>query len=109
MRYWIALAQSLLVQTGSLAMGCNASFIVLIPKVIHKLISPNQREYLKGMKILDGSLVANEIVNFAKKEGINLLLFKYDFEIVNFAKKEGINLLLFKYDFEKAFDMDIMA
>ncbi|GKD39102.1 RNA-directed DNA polymerase, eukaryota, partial [Tanacetum coccineum] len=98
---------------GSLARGCNASFIVLIPKVsdpldlsdyrpvsligcmykvlskllasrlsqvIHKLISPNQTTFLKGRQILDGSLVANEIVNFAKKEGINLFLFKVDFK-----------------------------
>ncbi|GJX12723.1 putative RNA-directed DNA polymerase [Tanacetum coccineum] len=98
---------------GSLARGCNASFIVLIPKVmdpldlsdyrpvsligcmykvlsklfasrlsqvIHKLISPNQTAFLKGRQILDGTLVANEIVNFAKNEGISLLHFKVDFE-----------------------------
>ncbi|GKD07238.1 RNA-directed DNA polymerase, eukaryota, reverse transcriptase zinc-binding domain protein, partial [Tanacetum coccineum] len=98
---------------GRLAWGCNASFIVLIPKfpdpldlsdyrpisligcmykvlskllasrlsqVIHKLISSNQTTFLKGRQILDGSLVANEIVNFAKKEGIDLLIFKVDFE-----------------------------
>ncbi|GKC49890.1 RNA-directed DNA polymerase, eukaryota, reverse transcriptase zinc-binding domain protein [Tanacetum coccineum] len=98
---------------GRLATGCNASFIVLIPKisdpldlsdyrpisligcmykvlskllsyrlsrVIHKLISPNQTAFLKGRQILDGSLIANEIVNFVKKKKIKMLLFKVDFE-----------------------------
>ncbi|GKD61379.1 RNA-directed DNA polymerase, eukaryota, reverse transcriptase zinc-binding domain protein, partial [Tanacetum coccineum] len=97
----------------SLARGCNASFITLIPKkadplelsdyrpisligsmykilskvlaarlsrVIHKLISPNQTAFLKGRQILDGCLIANEIINFAKSEKINMLLFKVDFE-----------------------------
>nr|GFA38136.1 reverse transcriptase domain, reverse transcriptase zinc-binding domain protein [Tanacetum cinerariifolium] len=31
-------------------------------------------------QILDGSLIANEIVNFSKKAGMNMLLFKVDFE-----------------------------
>ncbi|GKA19575.1 RNA-directed DNA polymerase, eukaryota [Tanacetum coccineum] len=99
--------------TGMLTKGCNASFIVLIPKnldplemgdyrpislivcvykviskvlssrlakVIHKLIMPNQTAFIAGRQILDGCLIANEIVKFAKKEGIELLLFKVDFE-----------------------------
>ena len=98
---------------GSLARGCNASFITLIPKkadplelsdyrpisligsmykilskllaarlcrVIHKLIGPNQTTFLKGRQILDGCVIANEIVNFAKSEGIKMLPFKVDFE-----------------------------
>ncbi|GJS90295.1 RNA-directed DNA polymerase, eukaryota, reverse transcriptase zinc-binding domain protein [Tanacetum coccineum] len=69
-----------------LARGCNASFIVLIPKVPDPLDLSDYRTIsligcmYKGRQILDGSLVANEIVNFAKKEGIDLLLFKVDFE-----------------------------
>nr|GEW69545.1 RNA-directed DNA polymerase, eukaryota, reverse transcriptase zinc-binding domain protein [Tanacetum cinerariifolium] len=35
---------------------------------------------MKGRQILDGSLIANEIVNFVKEKKINLLLFKIDFE-----------------------------
>ncbi|GJS38460.1 RNA-directed DNA polymerase, eukaryota [Tanacetum coccineum] len=98
---------------GCLARGCNASFIVLIPKnsdpvdlgdyrpisligcmykvlskllsrrlckVIHKLIRPNQTTFLSGRQILDGILIANEIVNYAKKEKLKLLIFKVDFE-----------------------------
>ncbi|GJU54017.1 putative RNA-directed DNA polymerase [Tanacetum coccineum] len=57
---------------GRLATGCNASFIVLVPKTSDPLDLRRQ--------ILDGSLIANEIVNFVKEKKINLLLFKVDFE-----------------------------
>jgi hypothetical protein len=49
-------------------------------RVIHKLIGPNQTTFLKGRQILDGCMIANEIVNFAKSEGIKMLIFKVDFE-----------------------------
>nr|GFA07128.1 hypothetical protein [Tanacetum cinerariifolium] len=51
-----------------------------LSRVISNLISPNQTAFLAGRQMLDGSLIANEIVNFAKKAGMNLLLFKVDFE-----------------------------
>nr|GEZ21548.1 cysteine-rich receptor-like protein kinase [Tanacetum cinerariifolium] len=49
--------------SGKLAAGCNPSFIVFIRK-----------------QILDGCLIANEIIRMAKLEGHKLLLFKVDFE-----------------------------
>lgn len=49
-------------------------------KVINKIISPNQTAFLGGRQILDGILIANEIVSYAQKEGIKLFLFKVDFE-----------------------------
>ncbi|GKA35181.1 putative RNA-directed DNA polymerase, eukaryota, reverse transcriptase zinc-binding domain protein [Tanacetum coccineum] len=49
-------------------------------KVIHKLIRPNQMAFLSGRQILDGNLIANDIVNYAKKKKLKLLLFKVDFE-----------------------------
>ena len=48
--------------------------------VIHKVISPNQTAFLSGRQILDGVVIANEIINYAKQAGLNLLLFKVDFE-----------------------------
>ncbi|GKB90878.1 putative RNA-directed DNA polymerase, eukaryota, reverse transcriptase zinc-binding domain protein [Tanacetum coccineum] len=51
-----------------------------LSKVIHKLISPNQSAFLTGRQILDGSLIANEIIDVASKEKLRLLLFKVDFE-----------------------------
>ncbi|GJS57859.1 RNA-directed DNA polymerase, eukaryota, reverse transcriptase zinc-binding domain protein [Tanacetum coccineum] len=49
-------------------------------KVIHKLIRLNQMAFLSGRQILDGNLIANDIVNYAKKKKLKLLLFKVDFE-----------------------------
>nr|GEU59798.1 hypothetical protein [Tanacetum cinerariifolium] len=51
-----------------------------LAKVIHKLISANQTAFLAGRKILDGCLIANEIINCAKSGDSRLLLFKEDFE-----------------------------
>ena len=98
--------------TGRLSMGCNASFLALIPKkrdplliddfrpislldcfykiigkilaarlakVLDKVISPNQSAFIQRRQILDGNLIANEIVNFASKKGMELMLFKADF------------------------------
>ncbi|KAJ9543814.1 hypothetical protein OSB04_023521 [Centaurea solstitialis] len=45
-----------------------------------KLISINQSAFIKGRQIVDGILIANEITNFAKKKGLNLMMFKVDFE-----------------------------
>ncbi|GJZ74574.1 reverse transcriptase domain, reverse transcriptase zinc-binding domain protein [Tanacetum coccineum] len=49
-------------------------------KVMPKIISPNQTAFISGRQILDGVLIANEIVNYAKKSGMKFLLFKVDFE-----------------------------
>ncbi|GJS67860.1 putative RNA-directed DNA polymerase, eukaryota, reverse transcriptase zinc-binding domain protein [Tanacetum coccineum] len=51
-----------------------------LAKVIDSIIGPNQSAYIKGRQILDGCLVANEIIRRAKLEDQRLLLFKVDFE-----------------------------
>lgn len=48
--------------------------------VIHKVIRHNQTAFLSGRQILDGVLVANEIINFAKSSSLKLLCFKVIFE-----------------------------
>lgn len=53
-------------------------------RVLPNIISNCQSAFLEGRQILDGVLVVNELVDFAKR-----------------AKKEW---LMFKVDFEKAYD-----
>jgi hypothetical protein len=48
--------------------------------VIGTVISDTQSAFVKGRQILDGILVANEVVDEAKKLNKNLLMFKVDFE-----------------------------
>jgi len=48
--------------------------------VIGSLISDAQSAFIKGRQILDGILVANEVVDEARKCHMELLLFKVDFE-----------------------------
>jgi len=55
-----------------------------LASVMNSIISPNQSAFLKGRHLVDGVLVVNELVDYAKR-----------------AKKE---CLIFKVDFEKAYD-----
>ena len=48
--------------------------------VIGSVISDAQSAFIKGRQILDGILVANEVVDDARKRKKDLLLFKVDFE-----------------------------
>jgi len=48
--------------------------------VIGSVISDSQSAFIKGRQILDGILVANEIVDEARRRKKELLLFKVDFE-----------------------------
>lgn len=52
--------------------------------VMDKLISPSQSSFIKGRQILDGALIASEVIESCKK-----------------LKKEAVIL---KLDFHKAFD-----
>jgi len=44
------------------------------------IISLNQSAFLKGRSLVDGVLVINEIVDFAKKSNLDCLFLKVDFE-----------------------------
>ncbi|KAJ9535108.1 hypothetical protein OSB04_un001812 [Centaurea solstitialis] len=45
-----------------------------------KLVSGNQTAFIPGRLMLDGCLIANEIVHHAKKKKMKMFLFKVDFE-----------------------------
>nr|GEW80130.1 reverse transcriptase domain, reverse transcriptase zinc-binding domain protein [Tanacetum cinerariifolium] len=51
-----------------------------LAKVIHSIMGPNQTAFLAGRQILDGCLIANEIIRMANLEDHKLLLFKVVFE-----------------------------
>ena len=48
--------------------------------VIGSVVSDSQSAFVKGKQILDGILVANEVVDEARRSNKELLLFKVDFE-----------------------------
>ncbi|XP_071712466.1 uncharacterized protein [Rutidosis leptorrhynchoides] len=57
---------------------------IRLRKIIHKLIGGEQSAFLKGRYILDGALIANEVVDY-----------------LHHKRQKGV---IFKVDFEKAFD-----
>ncbi|KAJ0612656.1 putative RNA-directed DNA polymerase [Helianthus annuus] len=99
--------------SGEISIGCNSSFLALIPKssdpqnmadyrpislvgsiykiisklltnrlkvVMDGLISTTQSAFVGGRNILDGPLVVSEVVSWAKKKKIKMMVFKVDFE-----------------------------
>ncbi|GJX06227.1 arginine repressor C-terminal-like domain-containing protein [Tanacetum coccineum] len=61
---------------GNIAKACNLSFILLIPKKVDPLGFSDYRPISFIGKILDGCVVANEIIRMASIENLKLLLFK---------------------------------
>jgi hypothetical protein len=51
-----------------------------LSKVIDGVISANQLPFVQHCQILDGILIANEVVDEAKSKKKYLLMFKVDFE-----------------------------
>lgn len=49
-------------------------------KVMHQIILDCQSAFIKNRQIMDGTLIANELVDEAKSEHKETFLFKVDFE-----------------------------
>jgi hypothetical protein len=51
-----------------------------LARVVGELIPYTQSAFIKGRQLVDGVVVANEVIDFAKKMGKECLIFKVDFE-----------------------------
>ena len=66
-------------------MGCVGKLIskVLAERlklVVGSVISPVQMAFVKGRQIIDGPLIVNELIAWAKRAKKRIFLFKVDFE-----------------------------
>lgn len=52
----------------------------MLRKVMHVLISEGQSAFIKGKQILDGIMIANEVIDDAKRKKNEEVFFKVDFE-----------------------------
>jgi hypothetical protein len=66
-------------------LGCIYKLIAKVltarlAKVVGSVVSSTQSAFIKGRQLVDGVLVLNEVVDFAKKTGKDCLLLKVDFQ-----------------------------
>ncbi|GAU27978.1 hypothetical protein TSUD_373730 [Trifolium subterraneum] len=77
--------------------------------VVGSVVSMNQFAFIKSRQILDGILIANEIVDDAKRENKDLLLFRVDFEkAYDSVDWEYLNEVMTKMNFSVAWRAWIM-
>ncbi|MCH81167.1 LINE-1 reverse transcriptase like, partial [Trifolium medium] len=76
-------------ETSKVVKGCDGSkspgmvakvLAARLAKVVGDLIPKTQSAFLKGRKLVEGVVVVNEVIDFAKKTGRECLIFKVDFE-----------------------------
>ncbi|GKE15256.1 RNA-directed DNA polymerase, eukaryota [Tanacetum coccineum] len=93
-KYWEIMKQDIykvvmeFCQNSKLLLGCNASFITLIlkllalrlAKMIGSLVSSEQSAFVKERQILDNPLMVSEVMEWYKLKRKKLLIFKVDFE-----------------------------
>jgi hypothetical protein len=66
-------------------LGCLYNLVAKVlaarlSKVLGDLIPNTQSTFLKGRQLVDGVVVVNEVIDFAKKSGKKCLILKVDFE-----------------------------
>ncbi|XP_058755939.1 uncharacterized protein LOC131629160 [Vicia villosa] len=65
---------------GSLYKILSKMLVARIKKVLGSLISCNQSAFVPGRNMLDGVLMVNEVIDWAKRNKLGCLLLKVDFE-----------------------------
>ncbi|XP_058764508.1 uncharacterized protein LOC131637959 [Vicia villosa] len=68
-----------------------------LKRILGTIVSPCQSAFVPGRQMLEGVVVANEVVDFARKEGKDCLLFKVDFE----KAYDKVNWNFLRYMFRK--------
>ena len=65
---------------GYISKAISKALAERLKKVIDSVISPEQTTYVRGKNIVDGPLIANEIITWAKRAKKKMFLFKVDFK-----------------------------
>lgn len=65
---------------GFLYKTLSKLLVARLKKVLGNFISENKSAFVPGRNLMDGVLVANEIVDYAVKENKSFLIFKFDIE-----------------------------
>ncbi|GKV44506.1 hypothetical protein SLEP1_g51682 [Rubroshorea leprosula] len=60
--------------------GFNFKFIKMMWEVLSKIIEEQQMAFIKGRQLVDGVVIANEVIDEAKRKKKKCSLFKVDFE-----------------------------
>jgi hypothetical protein len=69
-------------------------------KVMDSIISCSQSAFIRGRNLVDGVLVANEVVDWVKKANIDCLIFKVDFEKAYDSVEWGfLEYMLYRFGF----------
>ncbi|GAU48811.1 hypothetical protein TSUD_406440 [Trifolium subterraneum] len=86
-------------------LGCLYKLIAKVlaarlSKVLDELIPNSQSAFLKGRQLVDGVVVVNEVIDFARKAGKDCLILKVDFEKAYDSVDWGfLDYMLRRFDF----------
>jgi hypothetical protein len=97
----------MLILSQRIPLGCLYKIIAKVlttrlAKVMGSIISPNQSVFIKGGNLVDGVVIVNEVVDWAKKAKKECLIFKVDFEKVY----DSVEWVFLEYMFQRGGFLD---